>query len=217
MQFVQRILYGQGAAYNLELGFVPTFVHIMKYNATHGSVVWLTWYGTPNEDDAVVIAGGGIYGHLHTNGAVTEADADTGIQSYDGAKMPQVLVESPIPAKGDLKVDCFDFDYHKANSTTPTERSATVIGTMVRPTTANGYVYECTTTAGAMTSLTEPTWPTNPGDTISDGSNTWTCREENIVANKGLGITLGQTLAAASIPLFIIAVRGDEYLDLGTV
>lgn len=88
---------------------------------------------------------------------------------------------------------------------------------MCRPTTANGYVYECTTKGGAMTNLTEPTWGTVPGETTSDGSNTWTCREENIVANKGLGITIGLSLAQASIPLLVIAMEADQYTDLGTV
>ena len=94
-KMVKRILYGQGNAYNLELGFIPTRVEILKYNATPGSVERLDWHGKPNEDDTVVIADGGIYGWIDTNGTLSEADTNTGISSYDGAKTPQVLVESP--------------------------------------------------------------------------------------------------------------------------
>jgi len=52
-------------------------------------------------------------------------------------------------------------------------------GDVVHPTTLNGYVYECTTAGTSGT--TEPTWPTTPGDTVTDGGVTWTCRA--VVAN----------------------------------
>jgi hypothetical protein len=40
--------------------------------------------------------------------------------------------------------------------------------------TGNGYYYECTT--AGTTGATEPTWPTTAGNTVVDGSVTWTCR-----------------------------------------
>lgn len=216
MKIVQRTLYGQDAAINLELGFIPTYVEIFKQHGTVTAASLLKWWGEEYEDDTVVDAADQEYGVIITNGVQSEADANTGISSYNGAKTPQVLVESPIPGKGLVKKDCFDYDYQVANTVTPALRTGTVIGTIVRPTTANGYVYECTATTGAC--VTEPTWPTTVGDTVTDdGTNTWTCREENIVANKGLGITLGSTLAASSIPLFITAWEADQYTDLGTV
>lgn len=43
-----------------------------------------------------------------------------------------------------------------------------------RPTTENGFRYECTT-AGTSDS-SEPTWPTTIGTTVSDGTAVWTCR-----------------------------------------
>uniref|UniRef100_A0A6M3IPT3 Uncharacterized protein n=1 Tax=viral metagenome TaxID=1070528 RepID=A0A6M3IPT3_9ZZZZ len=43
------------------------------------------------------------------------------------------------------------------------------------PTTANTYCYECTT-AGTSHATTEPTWPTTVGNTVGDGTVTWTCR-----------------------------------------
>lgn len=47
------------------------------------------------------------------------------------------------------------------------------VGANVRPTTANGLKYICTTsgTSGA----TQPTWPTTIGATVVDGTVTWTC------------------------------------------
>jgi hypothetical protein len=39
----------------------------------------------------------------------------------------------------------------------------------------NGFYYECTT-AGTSHASTQPTWPTTPGSTVSDGTAVWTCR-----------------------------------------
>ena len=47
------------------------------------------------------------------------------------------------------------------------------VGDYVRPTSANGYNYECTVAGTSGTS--EPTWPTTIGETVTDGSITWKC------------------------------------------
>jgi len=39
-----------------------------------------------------------------------------------------------------------------------------------------GYAYECTT--AGTSAADEPSWPTTPGQTVEDGTITWTCREE---------------------------------------
>lgn len=52
--------------------------------------------------------------------------------------------------------------------------TAYALGDAARPTTRNGYVYEVTT-AGTSAGA-EPTWPTTPGNTVVDGTVTWTCR-----------------------------------------
>lgn len=55
-------------------------------------------------------------------------------------------------------------------------RTATSVaaGVYIRPTTANGKLYECTT--AGTTGSTEPTWPTTIGNTVADGTAVWTCR-----------------------------------------
>lgn len=45
-------------------------------------------------------------------------------------------------------------------------------GTLVEPTTANGFVYICSV---AGTATGEPTWPTTLGTTVTDGGVTWRC------------------------------------------
>lgn len=44
----------------------------------------------------------------------------------------------------------------------------------VVPTDYEGLSYECTT--GGTSGATEPTWPTDPGETVTDGTVVWTCR-----------------------------------------
>lgn len=44
------------------------------------------------------------------------------------------------------------------------------------PATDNGMCYECTT--AGTSGLTEPSWITDVGQTVSDGTVTWTCREK---------------------------------------
>jgi len=43
----------------------------------------------------------------------------------------------------------------------------------VKPTVPNNRIYTCTT--GGTTAGVEPTWPTTPGNTVVDGTVTWTC------------------------------------------
>jgi hypothetical protein len=51
--------------------------------------------------------------------------------------------------------------------------SETVVLNEVRfPTTPNGHLYKCTT--AGTTGSTEPTWPTGPGATVTDGGVVWT-------------------------------------------
>lgn len=55
------------------------------------------------------------------------------------------------------------------------------LGDAVRPTTRNGYAYECT--VAGTSGGSEPTWPTTPGNTVVDGTVTWTCRNNYALAN----------------------------------
>lgn len=52
-----------------------------------------------------------------------------------------------------------------------------VLGKQVEPKLENGFVYEATT-AGAAGSA-EPTWPVIVGNTVTDGTVVWTCRQVN--------------------------------------
>ena len=58
------------------------------------------------------------------------------------------------------------------------------VGDVVRPTTRNGYSYECTT--GGTSGGTEPIWGTTPGGTTSDGTVVWTCRNNYALASQAM-------------------------------
>lgn len=59
---------------------------------------------------------------------------------------------------------------------------------VARPTTRNGYAYEVTT--AGTTGSTEPTWPTTVGNTVTDGTVVWTCRN-NYAISDNAALTTG--------------------------
>ena len=50
--------------------------------------------------------------------------------------------------------------------------TAYTLGQLVRKTTTNAHIYRCVV-AGTSHAATEPTWPTDPGITVTDGTVTW--------------------------------------------
>ncbi len=51
----------------------------------------------------------------------------------------------------------------------------------VKPTTQNGYYYVCSTAGTSATAGNEPSWPTKDGNTVTDGTAVWTCRDTNYI------------------------------------
>jgi len=91
-----------------------------------------------------------------------------------------------------------------------------ILGDAVRPVTRNGYAYECT--VAGTTGGSEPTWPTTPGNTVVDGTVTWTCRNNYALANismaggdftKANGDTSGRKVTVAQKADVSIHTTGD--------
>lgn len=57
-----------------------------------------------------------------------------------------------------------------------------ILGSVVRPTIPNGYVYEMTlpNPGPGVSGTEEPTWPVTPEETIVDNEITWTCKIPSI-------------------------------------
>ena len=178
------------AAVNLNLGFVPSKFH--AWSALGGTELSWDWWKILAD-----LATTGQYGMVDDGAGVKAAcaSAAAGIIAYDTLA---AAVEIPAPSgTGYTKVAMSSVADFVAGAAQPTARSTSIVGTLKRPKGTGTVpvhthlIYECTVSAGVLG--TEPTWPTKPGDTVSDGTNTWICREERLCTIGGKGVTLGAT------------------------
>jgi|TARA_R100000501_G_C2594292_1_gene93322 hypothetical protein len=208
MKKVSKRFIADGNAVNIDLGFIPDFVTI--FDGLDNTSPNIYYHFRELEDNALDAQ----YGILltGTTGVVTKLGGTNAIvQGYNTVAVG-VNLDSPAPAGGKVASTPWDWgiDASTVNAATPTARTATAVGTVVRPSTRNGYVYECTTSSGACTS--EPTtWGTTVGGTTTDGgSNVWTCREEEIVTHGGIGINIGSDQQTSDDVCIVIAEQWDK-------
>lgn len=117
--------------------------------------------------------------------------------------------------------------------TPPIWKAATAYtaGYYVKATASYNYTYECTT-AGTSHASTEPTWPTSVGNTVSDGTVTWTCRAKfsaytagQVVGEENHTLTIAQLAAhthtstspSEESAVFSLHNHGDAAYTLGNV
>jgi hypothetical protein len=197
---------GDGSAVNIDLGFIPDFAIMLANTGQTNPDIYL-WFRRFVDDQS-------MYGLLITGstGVVTRVTtAATGLDAFD-SKFQQVRVESPVPGRGKQLADVSDW----AASTSATARTASAVGTIVRPTTKNGYVYECTTGGTTNDTEGEPTWPTTPGDTVTETDGVvWTCREEEAAIGGAKGLTAGATTQTDAREYFIYATKSELDRDAG--
>ena len=197
-----------GVATSVECGFEPDHLRVLTDLAGGTNELEFEYFKALADAET-----SGQYGIAYNASGVpaAAADADNGIISYDTSS-EKVNVESPQPGKGKVAVDVTDWT--STVSTNATARSATAIGTVIRPTTHNGYVYECTT--AGTSSGTEPTsYPTVPGQTVIDNDVVFTCRDEEIVRGGSRGFTLGATVSINGQICAFVAELHDRHEDMG--
>lgn len=207
-KIVSGALIASDAAINVECGFVPDYVRL--WTALGGTELVYDWFKALVDTDA----GTGQYGILDTGGAKsTPSTAATGIIPYDANAIklafdnasgdgPDQFADPPSP-------------WTKALSDAATARTTTALGDFVKPTSGNenGLVAECTTAGTGAAS--EPTWPTKPGDKVTDGTTVWTMRTTKVVQVGVKGFTIGVTVATDSEILVFKAEQHDRSEDMG--
>ena len=203
-------------AINVNIGFIPDYIE--AFNLTTGPEV-LRWFRCLAERDGATAATF-MYGVEYDSGADGTleycADADDGFIAYDATdEAGSVLIENPSTHRLEPQ-SVADWLAATNYSTGGTDRSATVVGTIIRPPVHNGYVYEVKTGVGVATSEPTAGWGTTPGGLSTDGgSNVWICRVENIAKNGGIGFTLGATQSTDSDVWVFKAERHDRMGDMG--
>lgn len=197
---------GHTADVNLDLGFVPDYFELIALGASAAIIIYKWWRRMELDESS-----GAQEGISITEGITARLADSQGIVAYNSAVQ---RVRIPHPDGTRNKYTTGAPSEFTAGAAQPTARSTSVIGTLVWPSTRNGYVYECTASAGVLG--TEPTsWPTVPGDTVSDGTNTWTCRKEDAVVGGYQGVTIASQIQTDGTEMYYRAEKNLEDLDHG--
>lgn len=192
------------AEVNVECGFVPDYIE--AFSALGGTEIKYEWFKVLYD---YCVAALGRFGFVTDGAPAHVAAATNGFRPYD-TSVESVALPAP-DGDGFMKATSIaDFD---ATEAAYTARSVTALGSVVRPTTHNGFVYECTNNVGAGA---EPTWPTKVGDSVTIvGGDTWICREERIVRTGVKGFTVGATICTNGEYWVFKAEKHDRYNDMG--
>ena len=223
MDFKTGHFEADGNAVHVDLGWVPDLL-IVIYDDPDTDLAGAYNAGRIDFWSQEVWARGvvldGMYGWTRVHGNAQPnlaAHAGTdGFIPYD-SNANFVKIMSPIPSRGEESV-AVNAATTLANwaALTPVARTALIVGTVVRPSVRNGYIYECTT-GGAAAVSEPPVWPTTPGLTVTDGSTTnfWTCREEKGCRDGAKGFTLQAGSSVDDEWVVFMAFRTDKSKYLG--
>jgi len=199
MQKVSGHFIADGSAVNVECGFVPDKVYLLHGLEETNPVEHLFIRELANTANA-----NGQYGLQDSGGTKTKlSSAAAGFATYD-TKVLKAMIPAPN-GEGETAATIVEY----ADASSPTARTTSAVGTVCRPSTRNGYIYECTSSSGAVD--TEPTWGTVVGETTTDGqSNVWICRNEKLKVVGCKGFTLGATLSTDTDEWYYEAEKHDS-------
>jgi len=220
-----KFIASNAASCDLNLGFIPDkFTLIVAVAGTILVYVWHRILARAESD--------GQYGILDTGGTKTLPTTEaTGIIAYStqvrGVKIPAPDGITETNPDGYVKVPAGDAAAAAATisdwstdvnyNTTGQDRSASVVGTVVRPPVHNGRVYELTTGISA-TGGTEVVadWDVSIGESVTDcNANVWLCREEITCEVGCKGVEIGATVMVNSDVCIYEAELHEEQEDKG--
>lgn len=207
-KIVSGALIASDAAINVECGFVPDYVRL--WTDLNSTELLYEWFKALGDTDA----GTGQYGILVTQGSATSipTTAGTGIIAYDEAANKVAL---PAPSGQGEAFAAHPDPWTQQRASDASQRSTTVLGTIIKPTKGNetGFIYECTNDATGGS--TEPTWPTQAGESVTDGSVIWITRVNKVVVVGVKGFTIGVSVATNGQILVFKAEQHDRSEDMG--
>lgn len=199
---------GTAAEINLDIGFVPDWFRMISASGAPDvdQREWFRRMGSAGQ--ANIVEGFEVDG---ATGVTADFASGEGISAYDTSVL---RVRLPHPDGSPNKWAGANAPVaYVVGATQPTARSTTVVGGVTKPSTPNGYIYECTTAAGVYDA--EPTWPTTPGESVDAGDNIWICRREDTYMGGHKGVTLVAAMTEDGIECFYVAVKADDSVDQG--
>jgi hypothetical protein len=211
MKKVSGRFIADGAAINVNIGFIPDYVKLIGGLNNTNPVIYEFFKDLSGENGQYGIKIAGSHISSSTEAIITKlAGTNALIKVYEGGTKVKVKIPAP-DGDGFVNANVSDF---VAGAAQPTARSTTAVGTVVRPRNHNGFVYECTVSAGVLPQVAVE-WPTTPGDTVSDGTNTWICRREDVVFEKAAGFTVGSGLSTDGDEWIYVAEQHDKVVNHG--
>lgn len=80
------------------------------------------------------------------------------------------------------------------------------VGDIIRPTAGNGFLFVCV--AAGTTGGSQPTWPTAQGQTVVDGTVTWSCLGESVTVYSSAAATWSTATISAAYGVIYDAQSG---------
>lgn len=145
----------------------PTVDVLHSYVTDSGTEILLSTAGND------ILAGTATLASI--KGSVTVTGDNWKFQNFSGYVYGFQAGHEPIVYKGTGTFTYLVDEYTAWAATTVYADNSTSPGDTVKPTSHNGYYYECTT--GGTSGSSEPTWSTTLGGTTTDGTVTWTTRQ----------------------------------------
>lgn len=204
-----KLIAANGVATNVECGFIPDHLQLIK--DLGGTEKHYKWDRVLYEHAA---AATGMYGYDVDIAPAPLASANDGFIPYD-TSIESVLIPSP-DSDGVVMAPSI-LDYNVATTYVARDYTAGVeiLGSVVRPTTHNGFVYECVVASGGASGA-EPTWGTVVGGrTVAASGDEWICREERIARRGVKGFTIGATLSVDGQYWVFDAQKHDRWNFMG--